>query len=410
MKFNYLFVFCLLTLFACKKDTVAPIDLPEETVDECGQIKEGNPHPNQDAFQAILDNYIQKGLPGISALIYTPEGGLWQGTAGYSNIEDAKDLLYCDVMYSGSVAKLYTVTAAMKLYEEGILDLDAPVRDYLSQRLIDSLPNAQEVTVRQLMNHTAGMPDIDDDPEYERAILGNNGVLSSAEDQLSFLFDDAPNFKPGEMAQYSSTHTMTLALVLDNITNKHHSYLISEKIINALGLKQTYYKNEPGFPSPDKLVTGYLVEPTGTSNINDLSVNYLQSVQGDAGIVASAHDYFLFLQSLIETKLVSPATLDLMMEPEWAFEFQNVGLGFGLGFIISKMDETIIRIGHSGSTVGGNSHLYYYPKTQSYLVLLTNATIFDEPVQQSWGGIGFVNPDNPNPSSLIEEFEAMILQ
>ena len=108
-------------------------------------------------------------------------------------------------------------TAAMILKEKGILDLDSKIEDYIPKELADNLPNGRTATIRQLMNHSAGMPDHDDDEELSKYGDQNDQHLPSAEEQLAYLFDDEPRFPAGTSSQYSSAHTLTLSLVLDSI-------------------------------------------------------------------------------------------------------------------------------------------------------------------------------------------------
>lgn len=407
MKKVFLLVFSVFILFACKKENpiVNNPDSELEPISECEAYGMGDKHPKHNELQAILDKYVDKGFPGISALIYKPGEGLWQGAAGYANVEAKEALLTCHVLYSGSVAKMYTVTAALSLYEAGMLNLDDKISQFLSQRLIDSLPNTQFATIRQLMNHTAGIPDHDDEQALEDYFLANNGNLPPAEDQLAYVFDNPRNFEVGTKAQYSSAHTLTLSLVLDSIINQHHSTIISEKIINRLALRQTYYKNESGYPSPDNLVNAYIKINGVQQNISTLAINYCLGSQGDAGIIASAHDYYLFMKNLMEGQILKENTLELMQQSEWLFDDGERGIGLGLGLFILKQNGAIFKLGHSGSTVGGMSHVYYYPAIKGYLVLLTNTLAMDQATYQNWGVDLF---PQPNIASITSEIETLL--
>ena len=359
-----------------------------------------------EAYQSILNEFQEFGFPGLSALVYTSEDGIWQGTAGFANLENSVPLQKDAIMYAGSVTKLYTVATALTMAEEGLIELDDPISDYLSQNLVENLPNAKTATIRQLMNHTAGMPDIDNQPEIEYAALQNNGILPPAEEQLSWLFDLEPLFPAGTNAEYSSSHTMTLALIIDNVIDGHHSAAITEKIIDKLNLNETYYQNEAAFPSPEGKVNAYALMDDGTTqNIDEISTNWLTTVHGDAGVIASANDYYRFLKNLIEGNIINNNHLELMKSPYWLFDVGDVGFGFGLGFFVSKSNNEIYKIGHSGSTLGGNAHVYYYPQKEAYLVLLTNATILREDLDQIWTGEFPI----PNEESIMGKFESLML-
>ena len=231
MKKIILFVF-LMIQFACKKSENKPLGDPLE----CMEIGLGSSHELHEEFQAILDAYVGKGFPGMAAAVYTPEEGLWLGSSGKADLEANIPMAPCNSFFSGSVAKVYTVTAAMTLVEEGLLGLDDKISDYLPDVLVQNLPNAQTATIRQLMNHSAGMPDHDDEEALNTYIEENAGSLPSGIDQLSYLFDNDPLFEAGNGAEYSSAHTLTLAIILDEVIGSHHSDLVTERIIQKLGL------------------------------------------------------------------------------------------------------------------------------------------------------------------------------
>lgn len=389
---------------SCKEE----IDLaPKESLD-CAPIGLAEQHPHNQTYQDILETYIPMGFPGFSAAIYTADEGLWTGAAGLADINKGLAMSPCHVLFSGSVAKMYTVTAAMVLYEQGKLDLDAPIAPYLPKEVAENLPNADKATIRQLMNHSAGMPDHDEDKELSKYLDKNDQRLPSAEEQLAFLFNDEARFEPGTKAEYSSAHTLALSLVIDHIVGEHHSQVISREIIQRLGLKETFYKNEIGYPAPPNLIRGYVGKAKKNDEVTQEAINYAETSQGDAGLIASAHDYYLFLKGLMEGKIVSQVTLDEMMDAIYIYDDQEFALGFGLGLFVIKKDGEIVKIGHGGMTIGGMSHLYYYPTKKSYIALTTN-TITAENVSmlRSWGAGILVGTDE---TSIMDDLELLILE
>ena len=393
----------LLFLFSCDK-----VELTPRKSLECPSIGLGEKHGQDSVFQEILERYVSRGFPGLSAAIYTADEGLWTGAAGLANIEEGLAMGTCNVLFSGSVAKLYTVTAAMVLYEQGKLDLDAPIAPYLPEEVAQRLPNADRATIRQLMNHQAGMPDHDDDRELGKYIERNNGRLPDAMGQLAYLYDDKARFEPGDSAAYSSAHTVALALVIDQIAGEHHSHVISREIIQRLGLTETFYKNESGYPKPNNLVRGYWGKAKKNDDITEGAINYAEGSQGDAGIIATAHDYYHFLKALMEGKIVTQTTLEEMIDARYIYDDGTYALGFGLGLFFIKYKGEVVKVGHGGMTAGGMVHLYYYPSTQSYISIATNTLIEDDAgMLRSWGAGILVKTGE---ESLMDELEVVILE
>ena len=408
---NSKFIINLLLLYvgvsligSCKKE-FKDVGLTDDL--NCEMIGLEKDHSKHDQYQAIITKYVDNGFPGITALVKDEEG-IWIGSAGKANIKEKQNLKNCNVFFSGSVAKMYTVTAAMTLYEQGLLDLDAKIENFLPKEVVENLPNAKLVTIRQLMNHTTGIPDHDLEEGLSRWSDQRDGALPSAVDQLSYLYDNEPLFLPGDTASYSSANTLTLSLVIDHIAGEHHSNIISREIINKLGLTETFYKNEIGYPTPKGLVRGYY----GTEeDITKESINYCRDSQGDAGIIASAYDYYQFLEGLVNNRIVSGSTLQEMLIGREAVHGSlngvNFSLDLGLGLFLIKTEGEVVKLGHSGITTGGMSHVYYYPQKDSYLVLLTNTIIDEDPeLFSQWAGNTVVGLGG---ESLTEEFEELIL-
>ncbi|MGH1477731.1 MAG: serine hydrolase domain-containing protein [Geminicoccales bacterium] len=402
----------LLALCLCSGNSAAQDQSHNAKPDQdisCASVGLGEDHINHEQYQSILDAYASVGFPGITAAIFTPNEGLWIGASGFADLENKVPMVPCNVLFSGSVAKMYTVVGALHLTENRAFRLRDRIARFLPDEIVENLPNAQQATITQLMNHTAGMPDHDDEEGLEAYVRANEGRLPSAEEQLAFLYDNEPLFKPGTSAAYSSAHTLALSLVMDHAIEGDHADVVSSAIINKLGLKETFYKNEPNYPRPDRLVKGYFLEDDDVPlEVTDYAVNYADGSRGDAGIIASAHDYFHFIKGVVEGRVLHPRTVRrIVAHPRYVFDDGTFALGFGLGVFTIKKDDKLVKVGHSGSTLGGTSHVYYYPTTGSYIVLLTNMLFEDnEELLRLWGSELLVGTSN---QSIMSELENLVL-
>lgn len=202
-------------------------------------------------FQDILVRFQQRGFPSLSAFVATP-AGTWAGTAGQAGVETGQDAAFCHQYHPGSVAKMYTVVAALQQVANGHLGLDEPIDKYLPSRICDQLPNGHSATVRQLMNHTSGIPDHDDEDSLNDFIDANRGALPPPEVQLSSIYDNDPWFVAGAGLRYSSANTLVLALLLDELFPQGHQGLILDSILAPLQLEHTLY--QPSTPPEGLLV------------------------------------------------------------------------------------------------------------------------------------------------------------
>ncbi|MEP7127748.1 MAG: serine hydrolase domain-containing protein, partial [Chitinophagales bacterium] len=121
-------------------------------------------------LQNLIDKYASNGLPGVALVVYSPEG-YWAGASGYAKLENKTLMQPCHLQYSQSVSKTYLAVAILKLNEEGKINLDEKITKYLPEEVTEKVIGAEKVTVRQLMNHTAGVPEYNDKPAYVSYLL-----------------------------------------------------------------------------------------------------------------------------------------------------------------------------------------------------------------------------------------------
>ena len=138
-------------------------------------------HLNHSKYQSILDKYVSKGITGISVLIDKKDDNLWAGTVGVSSVENQQSLELCNIMPIASVGKMYCGIVTMQLVEEGVLELDKTIDQYLPRHLIDKVPNSHSADIANLLSHTSGIPDYADNPNLMLGFLNNNSLDFSRE-------------------------------------------------------------------------------------------------------------------------------------------------------------------------------------------------------------------------------------
>jgi D-alanyl-D-alanine carboxypeptidase len=329
-------------------------------------------HPKAEKLQALLDEYVQKGLPGISMVVYTPEEGQWMGVSGVSRIEDATPMQTCNVFHSASVAKTYHAVAAMTLVEAGKLELDKTIDHYLPDWVCTDLPNRTTATVRQLMNHTSGINDFIGNTDHMLDYFNNLMRTFTTAQYLDYVCGKSPDFEPGAKINYSNTNTVLLALIMDEIAG-NHADVISEHIIQKLNLQATFYKNEQGYPAPAGAVNTYVDTKGNGQLINSTSIerNFAQMSIGHDAMMASAYDYYLFIRALFEGALISQASLDEMLE--FVPYNASIDMGEGLGLSVVKTPLLgLTRAGHDGGSLGAANNVHYYPEKGAAIVICSN--------------------------------------
>jgi len=349
-----------LSMVSCTLDIAAPVLPPPET-----WAPALNTHPDSAAFQALLDRYVSDGLPGTVLLVRTPEGQ-WNGAAGFAKIETGESMLPTNRFCAASITKMYMATAVMLLVEDGLIQLDARIRDYLPGSIYGRVPNGAEATVRQLLGHTSGIPDFSGVSAYDLDTLNDPLGPLPAERLLSYLHGQSPIFAAGTGYFYSNANYLLLALIVGQVTGASHADVVTQRILQPLGLEATYYKNESGYPAPPGLVNSYedLAGDGRLMNVSDLTVHSAETSMGYAGLIATSADYADFIDALLEGRVVGAASLSLMKE-----HTRSPSYGLGLSFLQTPYGPAI---GHSGGDVGVLSQVRHFPDVGATLVLLVN--------------------------------------
>jgi D-alanyl-D-alanine carboxypeptidase len=331
-------------------------------------------NPKNLVYQALLDKYVKEGLPGLVVLIRTPNEGLWIGSSGYARIEDKTPMKKCNIVYSASIGKTYCAVAIMRLVEEGKLNLDDKMNKYLPADICDKIPNGNTATIRMLLGHTSGIPNFDDNTQFIADVL-NDPFSITTDDLIKYEYCKKALFQPGEGYEYSSTGYELLAKIIDKVTGENHSKYYTSHIFQPLGLNNTYYKNEVGFPKPDGLVNCYFDRlGDGTiDNVSDVNNHLTQVLTGSDGIMASVYDYYLFIEALMKGNLVSSQSLQQMTEWRDTYSWTTNKYGFGLQKIETPYGY---KIGHDGDAMGAGTDMYYFPEHDITIVTATNIGTF----------------------------------
>jgi CubicO group peptidase (beta-lactamase class C family) len=250
----------------------------------------------------------------------------------------------------GSLTKQFTATAILLLEERGKLKLDDPISKY-----IPDAPMAWEkVTIRGLLTHTAGIPNMtafDNFPEVMRKTL--------TPQQLIALFRDKPlDFPPGEKWSYSNSGYILLGAVIEKAGGLPYAQFLQENLFTPLGMKDTGY-DSAATVLPMR-AAGYVRRKGVLVNDEfiDMSIPYAAGA-----LYSTTHDLLAWEKGLYGGKVLKPASLKKMTTP--------VKADYGFGLIINS-DGFHQRFSHNGGINGFSTALAWYPDDHLALVVLDN--------------------------------------
>lgn len=319
--------------------------------------------------QKVLDRAVEEGLSGVSVYINHPKLGEWVGSSGFANKETGEPLNPDHVICLASVGKTYAATAAMLMSEEGLLDLDAPISQYLSKDIIQGIPYSREVSVRQLMNMTSGFYNYDRHPVLNKLYLRGKLKLDTLSHQKAlerYVYNEEPRALPGSDYQYSSTNYMLLAMIMDRLLGYSHGQYYSQKILKPLGLNDTYYRVAPHKNLAQHY--GDLSEDGILENITQQTLETTNWFMGDDGVYATARDAGRFMHALNTGKIVNEDSWQEMTI--WVMPKEE---DYGLGLMTDKTVLYRRIIGHSGVAIGATADVYHFPNKNMTIALLCNS-------------------------------------
>ena len=264
-----------------------------------------------------------------------------------------------------SISKTYAAFAAMRLVEQGRLDLDTPIRQYLPTLRLGSQTATVTVTMRHLLTHTSGIqrdaPDdwthFGDDPDARARMIDRFGEL----EQL---------FTPGRRYEYSNLGLDLAGRTIEVVAGQPYEMVIGELILQPLGLDRTSYVASDA--ADWKLATGY----GGRRGRRAWPAFQVQRAEyADGGLVSTARDQLRYAQFWLGngtapsgTQLLTTASMRQMTTPGRRAEDGWIGLGW-----FGETIDDVHVISHDGSVDGFASSITIVPAYGFALVLLTNS-------------------------------------
>ena len=322
----------------------------------------------QAALQKVLDAATAGSkVPGSAAAVVFPDGSIWTGESGLAVVSTHTAPTANTLFSIGSISKTFVAALAGRLSERGTIGLDDPVSLY-----VPTFPNASNITLRELLNHTSGIHDIFTAPGMAAAILANPSRIWTAEQVLARA--GTPYFKPGTNDRYSNANYVLLGLCLERATGRTLADMIRTEFLTPLGLDHTFFQTEE--QAVGAMAHGYFPNAATARDISAgqkmLPYNSEASVAGPAGaFVSTASDLARWASALYGGGVLDESTLTSMVDTSPTLPF-HLNWPYGLGFEKSSLAGRTAW-GHRGHLDGFWAAMEYLPDSQVTVVVLANA-------------------------------------
>jgi len=329
-------------------------------------------------IQAKLDSICTAAkYPGLTFAMVLPDNTEWTFAAGMADSAKHQPMKVSDWMLQGSVGKTYVSAVAMQLIKEGKFSLDDKVSKYLGHYAWYSrMPNAQDITIKNLMQHTSGIMRYEFKEAFTKDLTANPDKVWKPEELLSYVLDEKPNFKAGEGWEYADTNYIVLAMIMEQVTGKKYYDMLNDRILKPLHLTETLPSNKRHLKG---LVQGYAGKNNDFGHQSEvLATNgdFIINPQFEwtgGGIYSTTRDLAKWGKMLYEGKAFNPDMLATMEEGVSA-RMLGRNATYGLGVIIRPSDVYGTSYGHSGFFPGYLTEMYYYPKYKICFAVQVNTS------------------------------------
>lgn len=311
--------------------------------------------PAPEAVRAQMESYMQAAVAHdqfTGAVLVARDGvPIFDTAYGMASRELRVPNTPQTVFHLASITKQFTAMAIMQLRDRGKLKVEDPICAYLA----DCPPAWRPVTIRNLLTHTSGIPNVSSLPAWDEELSLKQYRRTAFVD----LFRDLPlQFAPGEKYAYSNSGYFLLGLIVERASGVSFDRYLSGQIFAPLGMTRSGYDdNREIIPGA---ATGYYSR--GTSFITATYVDPSTRL-GDTGIVSTTGDLLRWDQALYGEKLVSRRSLDEMFTPYRG----GYGYGWQVGMRFGRR-----TLAHSGSDGGFSSYILRFPDDRVTVIILGN--------------------------------------
>ena len=329
------------------------------------------------ALQLKLDEWHKAGsFPGATLGVVLASGESFGLAVGFSDRELKTPMKPRDRMLAGSVGKTFAAATILQLVKEGKIGLDDRIEKYLGREpWFSRLPNAKDITVRQLMNHTSGLVRYEFKEAFTKDLTANPEKVWKPAELVAYLLDEKAPFAAGKGWDYSDTNYIVLGMIIEKVTGKRFYDEANVRLLKPLKLVDTIPQDGSRLKS---VVQGYAGpnNPFGGRDAMILDGKFVINPQFEwtgGGYVSTPEDLARWAKMIYEGKAFSPDLLPQVLEgvpsPMLGGETR-----YGLGVIIRKTPLGL-SYGHSGFFPGYITDMMYFPDYKVAVAVQVNTSV-----------------------------------
>ena len=327
-------------------DSVSASASPSPSASETGASAES---AEKARITTTAQGLVDAGFPAALAAVTKADGSTVGVAVGKGNLETGEAPPLDGEVRIGSNTKTFVAVVTMQLVQEGKITLDEPIETYLPGLLHGEGIDGAKITVRQLLQHTSGLPEYTDTVPGETDIFQVRDNYYSSRDLIDIALTHPAAFEPGSQFRYTNTNYIVLSLLAEKVTHRPLAEQITQRIIEPLGLSHTYY---PGPGEEDFRGThphGYH-RNAPTDDWKDITRMDPAWGGGAGAMISTPSELNKFFQATFDGTLLSQ---DSIAEMKKTVDTGGThGNGYGLGLINYPLSCGGSAWGHGGTIHG----------------------------------------------------------
>jgi D-alanyl-D-alanine carboxypeptidase len=319
-------------------------------------------HPGE--LRRLLDQLVAAGAPGAAALV-RQDHQVTQAARGLADLRSGRRMRPGLNYRAGSLTKPFVATVVLQLVAQGKLSLSDTVERWLP----GILPYGGQVSIRQLLNHSSGIPDNALEPLLQLYLTSDGRSRAWTPRELVALIADQPlEFPPGTAFAYSNTDYVLAGMIVQAATGRTLGQELNRRIIRPLRLGDTFFPvNRPDIPGPNPRGYSLFLEDE-TSPLLDFTVYNPSLAWGAGNLISDLRDLTRFFRALLGGRLLPPRLLAEMTTP---VDTPQPGLGYGLGLVVIETPAGRL-IGHDGAIPGFLNNIWSTPDGRRQFGVMIN--------------------------------------
>ena len=304
-----------------------------------------------ESLKSRAQGLVDAGYPAVLAAVTDSKGESAGVAVGKGSLEAGQAPPLDGEVRIGSNTKTFVAVVVMQMVQEGKVGLDEPIETYLPGLIKGEGVDGSKITVRQLLQHTSGLPD------FEETLFGTTDVFQyryhyvTPRDILDSALSKPAQFEPGTQWKYTNTNYVVLGMLVERVSQRPVGEQIDERIVKKLGLSHTY------FPAPgeEKIrgthPQGYHLSAGG--KLEDITEMDPAWGWAAGAMVSTPSELNTFFQAVFDGRLLTQASIDEMKNGAVdASSYLGPGTVYGLGLIGRSLSCGGTSWGHGGTIHG----------------------------------------------------------